>query len=90
MSVVHRITGYDRITEALMEQHTVPHRLLPVAKAAAQISADDPDAVWSYKLSAEAASRLAKAMRVALDTARNEYFLEAFAASRAGAGSQAA
>jgi hypothetical protein len=90
MSVVHRITGYDRITEALTEQHAVPLRLLSSAKAVAQVSADDPDAVWSYKLSADAANRLAAAMRIALDTARNEYFLESFVASSSGASSQAA
>jgi hypothetical protein len=90
MSVVHRITGYDRVTEALTEQHTVPPRLLPAAKAAAQISADDADAVWSYKLGADAAHRLAAAMHVALDTTRNDYFLESFAASGSGASSQAA
>jgi len=90
MSVVHRITGYDRVTEALAEQHTVPLRLLPAAKAAAQINADDPEAVWSYLLSADAANRLATAMHVVLDTAHNDYFLEAFAAPASGASSQAA
>lgn len=90
MSVVHRITGYDRVTEALTEQHAVPRWLLPAAKAAARVSADDPDAVWSYKLSADAANRLATAMHVVLDTARNDYFLEAFTASGSGASSRAA
>jgi hypothetical protein len=90
MSVVHRVTGYDRATDALIEQHEVPARLLIAAKAAALISTDDPDAIWSYKLSADAANRLAAAMRVALDTARNDYFLEAFTESDSKAGSQAA
>jgi hypothetical protein len=90
MSVVHRITGYDRATETLVEQHTVPPRVLPAAKAAAQISGDDPDAVWSYRLTTDAAQRLATALRVALDTARNDYFLEAFAAPDSRASSQAA
>jgi hypothetical protein len=90
MSVAHRITGYDRATEALVEQHPVPRRLLPSAKTAALISADDPDAIWSYKLSTDAANRLAAAMRVALDTARNDYFLESFEAPRSAASSQAA
>jgi hypothetical protein len=90
MSVVHRITGYDRATEALLEQHDVPDRLLATVIAAAQVSADDPGAVWSYKLSAVAADRLAAAMHIALNTTRNEYFLEAFVTSESKAGSQAA
>lgn len=90
MSVAHRITGYDRATEALVEQHTVPRRLLASAKAAAHIGADDPDAIWSYKLGDDAANRLAVAMRVALDTTRNDYFLESFEAPRSAATSQAA
>ena len=90
MSVVHRITGYDRATEALIEQHDVPARMLATAKAAAQISADDPDAIWSYQLSVDAAKRLATAMHIALDTARNDYFLESFAASESKASSRAA
>jgi hypothetical protein len=90
MSVVHRITGYDRVTEALTEQHTVPLRLVPAAKAAAQINADDPEAVWSYPLGVNAVHRLATAMHVVLDTAHNDYFLEAFAAPQSGTSSQAA
>jgi hypothetical protein len=90
MSVAHRITGYDRATEALVEQHTVPRRLLRSVKTAAHISADDPAAIWSYKLSADAADRLATAMRVALDPTRNDYFLESFETPRSAASSQAA
>lgn len=81
MSVVHRITGYNRASDAVVEQHTIPHRLLGRAKNAAQVRQDDPDAVWSYPLNDEQARRLAHLMHIALDTEHNEYFLEAFAAA---------
>jgi len=81
LSVVHCITGYSRANDALVEQHTIPPKLLDWAKSAAQVRKDDPDAVWSYPLSNEQAQHLARALRVPLDTQQNEYFLEAFAAA---------
>ena len=81
MSAVHRITGYSRTSESMVEQHTVPRRLLGLAKSLAQIPGDDPEAIWSYPLSDEQARQLAQAMQIALDTQQNDYFLEAFAAA---------
>jgi hypothetical protein len=68
MTAVHRITGYSRASESLVEE-------------VARVRGDDPSAVWSYPLSDEQAQRLAQAMHITLDTGRNEYFLEAFAAA---------
>jgi hypothetical protein len=85
LSVVHRITGYSRANDTLVEQHVIPHRLLSRAKDAAQVRRDDPDAVWSYPLNDEQAQHLARMMHIALDTEHNEYFLEAFAVAESGA-----
>jgi hypothetical protein len=85
MTAVHRITGYSRASESLVEEHSVPRRLLGLAKELARVRGNDPNAVWSYPLSDEQAQRLAQAMHIALDTGRNEYFLEAFAAAESQA-----
>jgi hypothetical protein len=79
MNVMHRLTGYDRASDALVEQHDVPSRLLPLAKSLARVADDDPEAVWSYLLDAHQVQSLAAALDVPLDVRRNEYFLEAFA-----------
>lgn len=79
MKIRHRITGYDRATDAMVEQHELPPRLLPLAKNLARVASDDPDAVWSYPLTDPQVQLLATAMHVALDPGRNEYFLEALA-----------
>ncbi len=81
MHVAHRITGYSRTSDALVEQHPVPPQMLEMVKGIAQVRSDDPEAVWSYPLSDREARHLAQIMSLVLDTGQNEYFLESIASA---------
>ena len=50
MSVEHRLTGYSRTSDAMVEQYPIPRRLLDLAKNVAHVRRDDPEAIWSYQL----------------------------------------
>ena len=83
MNVVHQLTGYDKADDERVFQAMVGPLLLGLAKDLAAPRDDDPDAVFPYPLTPVAARILADALGARIDTQRNDYFLEAFAAADA-------
>jgi hypothetical protein len=83
MSVVHRLVGYSRKTDRLVERYDIPPSKLGQAIAIAAVDDDDPDATSSYALSNEQARGIAALISAAVDPRELEFFLEAFAAPAA-------
>jgi hypothetical protein len=79
MRVIHRLVGYDQKTDRAKVSFKVAERLLSDAKRIAKVPNDDPQAVWSYPLSTDQVSELARLIGAQLDPGEAEYFLEAFA-----------
>ena len=79
MSVIHRLTGYDKVSENLAAQFDVPISQLELAKSVAGVSSDDPEAALSYPLTPEQAKRIAQAIGQLVDADRHLWFLEPFA-----------
>jgi hypothetical protein len=52
MSLVHRLVGYDRRTDRMKTRCDIPPDRLAEAERVAGVAPDDPDAAWSYALSA--------------------------------------
>jgi hypothetical protein len=78
MKVIHRLVGYDRRTDQGKQRFDIPDTRLRDAKEIARVPDDDPDAVWSYRMSDAQARRVAKLVGGKLDRDA-EFFLEAFA-----------
>lgn len=78
MRVMHRLVGYDRHTDRMKFQFDIPDDRLAEAKKIAKVSADDPDAVWSYPLTESGARRVASLIGVDVGAEDAEFFLEAF------------
>ena len=74
--LVHSLVGYDRLTEGVVEEYTVPEAVLPAAKMLARVPDDDPDALMCYSLDALQARDLAGILKIGIDTDRRDYFLE--------------
>jgi hypothetical protein len=79
-NIGHRLVGYDRVSERVADEHDIPVSLMTLAKRLAHIPAQDPEAAMCYPLEAMAVRELAAALGAATDTAKNDYFLEGFAA----------
>lgn len=79
-NIAHYLVGYDRKTEDIADEFTIPDALLDEAKALAHVPADDPDVTVPYALDGSAARDLAGALRVTVDPATRDYYLEGFAA----------
>jgi hypothetical protein len=54
MPATNRLVGYDRQTDRMKLRFEVPEHPMPEAKRIANVPADDPEAAWSYPLSAAA------------------------------------
>jgi len=78
--ITHRLVGYDRTTERVVDEYDVPNDLLPQAKIIAHVPADDPDAAMCYPLAENEAQDLAGFLRARIDPFLRDYFLEGFAA----------
>lgn len=79
MTVVHRLVGYDRRTDRMRTRCDIPHNVLAEAKRIAGVAPDDPDAAWSYPLSAARARAMAQLIRAEIDPDHFEFYLEPFA-----------
>jgi hypothetical protein len=77
--ITHRLVGYDRETERVVDEYDVPDDLLPQAKNIAHVPVDDPEAAMCYQLAENEARDLAGFLRASIDPARRDYFLEGFA-----------
>ena len=81
MIVHHRLVGYSRETDRMVESHEIPGPLLKRAAAIAEVGGDDPEAAWSYALSPVQAAQIAALLGIPIDPERLEFFLEAFTSS---------
>jgi hypothetical protein len=79
MRVIHRLVGYDRNTDRPARRFEIAIGLLPQAKQIADVADDDPDALWSYSLSAAQVRELAALLGVKIESEAIDFFLEAFA-----------
>jgi hypothetical protein len=86
MKVVHRLVGYDRRTDRLKARYDIPVECLAEAKRIALVAADDPDAAWSYPLSADQARAIAQLVCAEIDVGPLDFFLEPFANSAVNSG----
>lgn len=78
--ITHRLVGYDRATERVVDEYDVPDTILPTAKMIAHVPADDPEAAMCYRLAADEARGLAGFIKAGIDADGRDYFLEGFAA----------
>jgi len=79
--ITHRLVGYDRTTERVVDEYDVPDAVLRQAKDIAKVPADDPDAALCYgPLAPNAARDLAGWIKAGINTDTRDYFLEGFAA----------
>jgi hypothetical protein len=80
-SAAHGVFGYDRKTDALVQEIAIPDELDCAALKIAKVAADDPEGALSYPLG----PKQVEALRVLLGFDVNldciEYFLEASPAS---------
>jgi len=79
MSVIHRITGYNKQTEMLEVEYDIPSERLNDVRAIAKVPATDADAIGSYPIEAGAAHRIARTIQQMIDLDRYDWFLEPFA-----------
>ena len=79
MRVIHRLVGYDKQTDRPKQRFDIPEDRLSRVKQIARVHEDDPDAVWSYSLSAAQAREVVNLVGAQLELQASEFFLEAFA-----------
>jgi hypothetical protein len=77
MTVVYRLTGYNKRTEWLEREYDVPDAVLPQAKAIAMVP--PTDAGGSYELDEHQACAIAQLLRVSIDIDGYIWGLEPFA-----------
>jgi hypothetical protein len=78
--ITHRLVGYDRKTERVVDEYDVPDDVLPKAKIIAHVPADDPDVAQCYPLAENEARDLAGFIQAQIAPFERDYFLEGFAA----------
>ena len=77
--IVHRLVGYDPVTDLIAFEHDIPQKKISFAKNIAHVGPGDPDAIASYPLSKMSARDLAGALHVDLPARDLDFFLEPFA-----------
>ena len=78
MTVVHRLTGYDKKTEQLAMEHDIPETKLKYAKDVAGVEYEDMDAIGSYPLNISQTKAIAKLVGLIINVDRYYWFLEPF------------
>ena len=84
MSAIRRLVGYDRTTDRMCERDDILDVRFARAAEIAEVDADDPDAAWSYLLTAAQARQIADLIGVEVDCDGSEFFLEAFGHTNPG------
>ncbi len=80
MSIIHRMTGYDKRTERLASEYDVPSHLVDKARGIAKV-AEVSDGFGSYPLDAAQAQAIALLADATIDVDRYDWFLEPFQGS---------
>ncbi len=78
MTIVHRLIGYDNITELLVIEHDIPASKLKHAKELVRIPHEDIDAIGSYQLDGSQARDIAMPVFKRINVDRYLWFLEPF------------
>ena len=79
MTVVHRMTGYDKRTERLEIEHDIPAERFSDVRALAHVPIEDEDAAGSYPLDASAARQLGWTLDKPVNLDLYDWFVEPFA-----------
>lgn len=82
--VVYDLVGYDRETERMAEQHSVPPPLVNVVKQIAGVADMSDYQLGAWELTEEQARKIAQIVQVEPNLQRCDYFLEPSAAEQAG------
>ncbi len=77
--MVHRVAGYDKVSERLELERDVPPALVMEARQAAEAPADVRDAPGAFPLGAAAVTRLSELLGFPTSAERYDWFLEPFA-----------
>jgi hypothetical protein len=77
MSYVAKLVGFDRTSEQLGVELTIPAHAVSTVKQIAEVPASDPDIIGSYPLDDKQLLLIADAAHVTVDAAKFTYFLEA-------------
>ena len=75
MNVLHKVAGYDKGTERLSVEHSVPDSHSESVRNLARLTPDD-DGIGCYPLDPAAAVSIGMQIDRPLDTARYDWFLE--------------
>ena len=78
MSVVHRVTGYDKLSERLELERDVPTALVIEARRVAEAPLDVRDAPGAFPLGEAAVARLSGMLGFPMSVERYDWFLEPF------------
>jgi len=78
MSVIHRITGYNKRTDRLEVEYGIPQDRFTEIREVARIPSHDTDAAGSYPLDAEAARAIAWKIDKTINLDGYDCFLEPF------------
>ncbi len=76
MSVVHRVTGYDKRTEMLEREADIPADLVAEARRLADAPEDVEQAPGAFPLSGPAVARLSAMLGLPMSQERYDWFLE--------------
>lgn len=79
MTVVHRITGYDKRRGCLRFEHNIPIDKMRYIKDLANVEKRDDAAVGSYELAPDQAKKIARAINKMINVEGYVWFLEPFA-----------
>jgi len=80
MNVIHELRGYDRTTDLIAEEYSIPGGLLPIVRTMIQPEPGDRDLILAYHLVPENAVRLALLLGVPVDANTCNFCVEASAA----------
>jgi len=85
MSIVHRVTGYDKRTERLAYEFKVPEYYVPEMRTMAQVAPEDTEAAGAYPLDSDTAHFLAGQFNFAMAVDRCDWFLSCSQSEGSGA-----
>lgn len=85
MSIVHKVTGYDRRTDKLELAFDLPCEQLDDVRKLVDLPPSYLECLGSFRLDPGAALQLASMLRVTIDVDRYEWFIEPFAEQSAEA-----
>lgn len=76
MTIAHRLTGYDKVTDRLVIAHEIPVSKMPQAIEIADVPATDRDAIGVYPLTREQALNIASFIETDINMERYDWFFE--------------